>query len=207
MIKISLRQSYLRKMTLLAAFVSMTWLSSSGAQAALLLEPYVGAEYGSFKMDTVVGEGKSKTLGPRLGARVGYAIPLVFFALDYDYGLLKSTADGSGGGSKDSDLTRSSLFAEVGVKLPLVRGYVGYGFMNEWNFKDNAGDTKLKGTAIKAGVGFTGLPFVVVWLDYHLSNFNKVSSGGQEEDIGSGKPIKEASASTFMLTVSLPLEF
>lgn len=199
------------KAALLTALIGSTLIPTSEARAALLLEPYAGLELNqSVATVPVYGDGKFNSVGPHFGARLGYSIPLFFFALDYDYGSLNATAEASDDlRLKSGTLTRSNLFAEVGVKLPLVRAYVGYGLLDEWTFKGGADsqDLKLKGNSFKFGAGFSGFPFVVVWIDCIMSNFNKFAVDGTERDIKDGEIIKAAKATAYMLTVSIPFEF
>ena len=195
------------------AAMATAWIllaSASVARADLLLEPYAGLETGSFTADFSTSSSlKYTAAGAHLGARVGIAVPLIFVALDYDYGSLTSTVEKPTGTTYEAgSLTRTSLFAEVGLKIPLLRAYLGYGLMNDWTFAKATGsdDLKFKGNAYKAGVGFSGLPFVVVWIDYMVSTFTKYSAGSTEVDLNTSNTFKSATASSLMLTVSLPFE-
>ena len=178
------------------------------ANAGILLEPYVGAEFDNFAADiTSGGTLKYNDTGPHAGLRLGYQFPLIFVAADYDFGALNSSIDQpTGAGFKSGSVTRSSAFAEIGAKVPLLYAYVGYGFLNDWTFKQASGtnDLLFKGTAVKAGLSFTGLPFIAVTLEYMTSTFSKFATGGTETSIGTSATFKTASASTYMLTLSLP---
>lgn len=164
----------------------------SAANAGLLLEPYLGYEMGTVK-DNAAG----KMNGTLLGARVAWTAPLMFWAgLDYAT-TVSANFDSDTNGVADSDAKRSTLWAVVGVDFPiLLRGWVGYGLMNEIKLSDY--DNKLKGKSTKLGLSFTGLPFICLNLEYLMENFD-------EQSAGSLSP--EAKNTAYVLSVSLPWEF
>lgn len=182
------------------------------AEAGVLIEPLAGLEMGSFGADISSGGTlKYNYAGTHFGARVGYALPLIFVAVEYDYGMLNTSVDQPAGATyKAGSGTRSTAFAEAGVKIPfLLRAYVGYGFLNDWTFKDalTTDSLKFSGTAYKAGVAFTGLPFIEVGLDIQTSTFTKYNAGASDITMDSTQTFKSATASSFMLTVGLPFDF
>lgn len=185
---------------------------ASSARASILLEPYVGYELGQFAMTAAdVNDYKYNMGGVAVGGRLGYSATLVSFglwgALDYSMANYStSVASQPAGGTATGDpATRSSLFIDVGVKLPLLQAHVGYAPMNSMVMKATGGDLKYEGSAMKLGVGFSGLPFIAINLDYIASTFNKyTSAAGTTTDISSGQTISKATATTYMLNVSLP---
>lgn len=158
---------------------------TSVSQAGLLLEPYLSYESGTQK-----GDVEGKMTGTSLGARIGWTAPVFFWAaLDGSTGTVTSKPDVGA----DDEGKRTSLYATVGVDFPiLVRGWIGYGLMNEIKF-DTAG--KAKGSATKLGVGFTGLPFISLNVELINEKFDDLE--GATVDI-------ENSATVF--SVSLPLD-
>lgn len=192
----------LMRSTLLLVALS---LLSLPARAGLLLEPYLGYEFGDAKVKTTMGTGEWTTSGLAFGARVGMTFPIVFVALDYS--MANDLKFKGKDGTTDEDGSRSTLAAVVGAKLPLVRAYAGYAFLNDHTLKSNSGDVTLKGSGVKLGVGFTGFPIVSVNLEYLMSKFDKVKSNGNEVSIGSGQIYEEATANAFMLSVSAPFSF
>lgn len=174
---------------LLAAFAVVMGFASV-SNAGLLIEPYLGYEMGTFKD---AAEGKMD--GTALGARVAWTAPIFFWAgLDYTMGVsAKYKPDASG--QADSDAKRSTLHAVVGVDFPiLLRAWVGQSLMNEVKLDD----TTIKGSSTKLGVGFTGLPFISLNLEYIMETFDKNSQG----DFAT-KPKNTA----YLISVSLPWEF
>lgn len=163
----------------------------SAANAGLLLEPYLGYEMGTTK------DADGKLDGTQLGARVAWTAPIMFWAgLDYTMGV-SAKFKPSASGSTDSDAKRSTLYAVVGVDLPiLLRGWVGYGLMNELKLDDY--NTTLKGKSTKLGVSFTGLPFICLNLEYLMETFDKDSNGNLDP---------ETKNNAYVLSVSLPWEF
>ncbi|UOF01423.1 hypothetical protein [Bdellovibrio reynosensis] len=160
---------------------------TSVSQAGLLLEPYL-----SYEMGTMSGAQDGKTSGTGLGARIGWTAPVMFWAaLDGSTGTVTSKPDVGA----DDDGKRTSLYATVGVDFPiLVRGWLGYGLMNEVSF-DTAG--KVKGKATKIGIGFTGLPFVSL-------NVEMIKETFDDADGATMDPTLDNSAT--VLSVSLPLD-
>lgn len=182
-------------------FAVVLLFAAHPAKADLYLEPYLGYGSGELKL----GSSTYTMSGSGIGARVGFSLPIFFVAADYAMGSGKANLK-SGSGSS-GDYSSSDLFAVVGARLPLIRAYAGYGLMNSVTAKGNGADSTLTGTAMKFGVGFSGLPFVAINLEYITETYNKLKSGGAEYDIKSGGIIDKASAGMYMLTVSLPLTF
>ncbi len=162
---------------------------ASVSQASWMIEPYLGYEFGKVK-DSSPGE----ISGTNLGLRLAYRLPvLVWFGLDGTYGLTGTYKPDTGA---NSDMQRTSLYGVVGVDLPiLLRGWIGVNLMNEMKFKDYS-DNKLKGSGLKVGVGFTGLPFVSLNLEYINDKFDEYAGSSISP---------EAKTDSYMLSVSLPL--
>ena len=169
---------------------------TSTSHADLLVEPYLGYEMGSGS-DT---NGDFKTDAVNMGARLGWVSPLMLWvALDYNLGVSGNYKPDYAGGTNESS-KRSTLGAVVGLDFPiLVRGWIGYGFTNEIQL-DDANSTKIKGTNTKIGVGFTGLPFISLNLEYIKDDFKDVETDAGDSDF-------DGDHSSYMLSVSLPLEF
>ncbi len=173
----------------LLVIVALSLGFTSVSHANLLLEPYLGYEMGK----TTSSGTESKTELVNLGGRIGWASPIMLWlALDVNLGMNgKVKPDGSA----DQDATRNSYYAVAGLDFPiLVRGWVGYGFTNELKL-DNG---KYEGTGMKLGVGFTGLPFVSLNLEYLTDSYDKFDGASLST---------KTELSSYMLSVSLPLEF
>jgi hypothetical protein len=194
------------KYSVLFAGFLMVVLQAVPAHAGILVEPYIGYGLGNSKVAFAGGaEAKSDTYGSVLGARLGYQALLLFAAFDGSVGM--GTIKAANSASTDADYSDTKLFALVGARLPLVRAYAGYGFINNVTEKSTPNE-KLQGSAIKLGVGFTGLPFIAINFEYIASTYDKIDLGGgagmqSKSDAG----ISDLTANQYMLTVSLPLDF
>jgi len=88
----------------------------------------------------------------------------------------------------------------IGYEFPvLFRVYAGYIFSGTGTTKADDG-TKIEfneGTGSKVGVGFTGLPFVDINLEYRQMKYPEMTLGSTDTDT-------DTTYSTIMLGLSLP---
>ncbi len=162
------------------------------ANAGILLEPYLGYETGTQKSST--SSDNYSVMG--FGARVGYTLPLVWFGLDYSTGSGKLKSSGT-----DYDITGTNLFADVGIAIPLLRAWFGYGLQSTLTEKTAGGDAKITGDIMKIGAGFTGLPFIAINVEYLMYTPKKQTYGGVESTLSG------MSGTGLMLSVSAPFDF
>jgi Outer membrane protein beta-barrel domain len=174
----------------LFGLVAALVMKATPASADALVEPYLGYKMGTFDNNGAKGD----LTGVALGARVGFAFPVVFIAADYSV-LTGGSIDWDAAASGETDITGSDLYATVGVSLPLIRAYAGYGVMNKLK-PDGSAEIK-DGTHIKLGVGTTILPFVAINLDYQTSDWDKQGD----------TKIDGVKSNVFMLSASVPFEF
>jgi hypothetical protein len=182
------KESFMKKLFAVCALIIGF---SSVSHAGIMLEPYLGYEMGTTK------DNDGKLDGTQLGLRLAWTAPIMFWAgLDYTMGVsAKFKPDASG--APDSDAKRSTLYAVAGVDFPiLLRAWFGYGFKNELKLDDY--DQKLEGTSTKLGVGFTGLPFVSLNLEYLMEDYDKVNGNSLST---------HSKNNAYVLSVSLPWEF
>ncbi|MBX3022159.1 MAG: outer membrane beta-barrel protein [Bdellovibrionales bacterium] len=159
------------------------------AQAAILLEPYLG--YHTGKYDS--GSREYDLSGLNFGARLGYQNLGLQLGLDYMTGAWTVKTDPS------LDAEPSDLGLFVGYQFPvMMRVYGVYNLQSKNKAKSSAGSSTLEGSGIKLGVGFTSLPLVAVNLEYRSSTYTKVDGNSLS---------KNAKDNTYGLTVSLPLTF
>ncbi|MFV8258928.1 hypothetical protein ACNQKP_14060 [Bdellovibrio bacteriovorus] len=160
----------------------------SVSHADILLEPYLGYETGK----TTDPDGKID--GTVFGARVAYKTPIMLWVgVDGAFGLSGTSKPDAGG---DETSKRSSVYGVVGIDLPiLLRGWLGVSLKNEVDLEDSG---KLSGKSTKLGVGFTGLPFLSLNLEYLKDTFDELDGNSLATD---------AQSETVMFSVSLPLEF
>lgn len=164
-------------------------VGAAQAQAGILLEPYLGYHTGDFGQAT-----KNDTSGVSFGARAGYQTMGFMFGVDYMTG--KWTSDST----PKADVTPTDIGVFVGYNFPvLLRVYGVYGFKDEAKAEASGNSNKFEGDgSIKLGVGFTGLPFVSLNLEYITNKFDEVNGN---------KITPEAEGKFYGLTVSLPLDF
>lgn len=162
------------------------------AKAGLLIEPLVGYSTGSFD-----GESSSDFSGTSYGGRLGYQN--LGFQMGLDYLNSSLTMD-------DSDYSKlefSEWAGFVGFEFPiLLRVYAGYIFTasGETKYDSGAGKQLLEvtgGTGSKFGVGFTGLPFLDINLEYRKGSFSEFDLGGTTFN-------QSIDYQSYMLSISLP---
>lgn len=152
---------------------------SSFAHAGILIEPYLGYEMGDLKRaQPLSSEFTDKLSANGMGMRLGYKFLLPWVALDYT--TFSGKAKNGDPALTDYDYTKSQLGAVAGVDLPLIRGWVGHGFSNNFTQKDAGGDVKYTGTYTKVGVGFGFIPFVSLNAEYIINTYEKIDIGGTE---------------------------
>lgn len=160
----------------------------SVSHADILIEPYLGYETGK----TTDPDGKLN--GSHLGLRLAYKTPVMLWVgVDYTAGI---SGQFEPDGASKEDAKRSTLSGVVGIDLPiLLRAWVGVGLTND--MKVDSG--KLEGKNVKVGVGFTGLPFVSLNLEYIKDTWDKFD--------GNAIPTGDAQNESVAFSVSLPLQF
>ena len=159
----------------------------TNARADLLIEPLVGYSYGRFTTE-IPGEDDATAKGPSYGGRLGYSN--LGFQLGVDY--LNSTLDLA---DTSDNLKASEWAGFIGFKFPiLLRAYAGYIFSGTGEL----GNMDLsKGTGPKFGLGFTGLPFININLEYRKISYDKVKVGSVTLDNDTGY-------NAYMISLSLP---
>lgn len=172
------------KKFLLALVFFFAALGITQVANAALFEPYVG--YGMGKM----GGSTTYTLsGVYYGARLAYVSGPFFIGGEYQGA--KMTWDTS----PNSDRSMTDLGAVIGYDLSVARLYATY-FLSSENKHDSSG---IKGTAIKAGVGFKLMQPIAMNIEYYMGTYTKSDSGSS---LGSN-----VNANVIMANLSLPLEF
>lgn len=157
------------------------------SKADILIEPYVGYEMGK----TTDPDGK--LTGSQLGLRLAYKTPLMLW-VGADYTMGSGETDPDVGAKEDAK--RSTLSGVVGIDFPiLLRAWVGVGLTNDIK----VGDYKFEGKNVKVGLGFTGLPFVSLNLEYIKDTWDKWD--------GPIDLTTDVQNESYVFSVSLPLEF
>lgn len=147
--------------------VAVLFLGMSTAHAGFLLDPYFNY-VASGSADFASG---ASVTGTELGARLGWDFMGLGVGADvlasgkYTYSLNGTTADS----------TPSYYGVFVSYKFPIIiRAYAAYLLSN----KENISGGDFKGSGMKLGVQYTGLPFVAIGLEYFSSSYDKIEAGG-----------------------------
>jgi hypothetical protein len=174
--------------------VLFTFLSQ--AKAAILVEPLVGTTV-LYKLMPDAASEEQGQLGSAYGGRLGFQ--KLGFQLGVDY--LNSSVKMQDK-NFDDNLKMEEWAAFVGIKLPILfRLYGGYIFSSQATGKSQDQDyTYNKGSGAKVGLGFTGIPFINLNLEYRYGSFSQFELGGVKSD-------EDTKYSAVMFTVSLPMKF
>lgn len=192
-------------MTLRRLILILTLLSSfvaAEAHAGVLVEPMVGYQFG----DGDEGSTDHTYSGPFLGGRLGYQTLGLMLGLDYRLATFEDKAENTAGVTKD-DQKQQKIGAFVGYNLPIMlRAWASYYFDVSTEDDDsrnaNKGD-KYSGDGIGLGIGFTGLPFISLNLEYHSFSYDEFENAST----GSKSSVSDFDASEILFSVSLPLDF
>lgn len=148
----------------------------SSAYGGILIEPHWGYNLVG-KVDGL--SNTTKYNGNQYGARLGAQKFGLMGGLDYTHSTFtyKTVAP-----VESDDKSRDQLGVFVGYKFPILLRFWGeYNFFDKTKQSANGSNhasgyyTKGHGTAL--GVGFTGLPFLSVNLEYKTSSYNDSSAG------------------------------
>jgi hypothetical protein len=189
----------LRFTRLLVTFFILFAFNTPAAKAGLLIEPLIGYSFNTkLKLDEP-GETENKGSGTSYGGRLGYQN--LGFSLGLDY--LKSSI-GLDDKAYKSDVSMSEWAAFVGFRFPiLIKVYAAYIFSatGETDYLDGT-TQKLsfsEGAGTKFGVGFTGIPFIDINLEYRSGTFGEYRYGGFR--------VKEnTNYSSYLLSLSAPFD-
>lgn len=169
---------------------------SSQAKADLLVEPVVGFNLGS-KFEIENSDSYTGGTGGAFGARLGYQN--LGFQLGLDYLNSSINMDDN---DFDENVSLSEFAGFVGFEFPiLVRVYAGYIFSANGETTKNDATVKVtEGTGTKFGIGFTGLPFIDINLEFRSGKFGSLESDGTEFN-------NEVTYQSMMLGLSAPFAF
>ncbi|MDD0853320.1 outer membrane beta-barrel protein [Halobacteriovorax sp. GB3] len=178
------------------------------AQAGVLVEPYLG-----YRLVSGEDSNSSKTEydynGSVIGGRLGYQFLGFMGGLDYSRGLgAYELEQKDSSGTSKNDYTQSSFGLFAGYELPiLLRAWVTYWMSNKLEGDSGAvnGD-EFNGSGYGLGIGFTGLPFVSLNLEYRNMTYDEFfdKAAGTTTALSGDS---EIGMSEILLSVSLPLDF
>lgn len=156
-----------------------------GANADILLEPYVGLGTGKSTLDGDGLDEEDSGSFNTIGGRAAYTLLGFEFGADYEI-------------DKGSDFSRNHLSAYVGFQFPVLFKIWGEIPINSTLKVDSAEDADISlAKGMSLGAAFTGLPFVHINLEIESTDYT-----GEVSDVDFD--IKYAS---YLLSVSMPFEF
>ena len=177
------------------------FLFSFQAKAEILIEPLVGYNLAT-SIDIDGQDNYTGGSGLGFGGRLGYQKLGFQLGLDYLHSDIDLNDDDFG---KNVSMNEFAAFA--GFEFPLlVRIYAGYIFSatGDSSYYDDFGmrkDLELSGgTGSKFGIGFTGLPFLCINLEYRRGKFD-------EYDLGNTTVGEDVTYSSYLLSLSVPFVF
>lgn len=156
------------------------------AQASLRVEPFLGYHMGNDKNTP-----ENDVKGSEMGARVGFST--LGFALGGE--LSKGMYEVDSNPSQDLEPTNMGVFASFEFPI-LVRVYGTYIF----NSKSDYSSYEIEGNGTRLGVGFTGLPFIAINVEYINMKYDDCSGSALCAAFG------EYKTSMYGINVSLPLD-
>lgn len=186
--------------------ISVLLLSSSAANAGILIEPYVGFGIGSGE-DGDTPKTEYDLNSPFIGGRLGYQALGFMAGLDYTKGMESDFESKTSGTTSKVDGDQQTIGAFVGYNLPaLLRVWVGYYFSHKIEVQSGSsvGD-EFKGGGYGLGVGFTALPLLSINLEYRmhtLDEYKDASTGSTSALNGNN----EIDFNQIMISASLPLD-
>jgi hypothetical protein len=176
-----------QRIVLLSLLIS---LFSANTFAGILIDPYVGFGNSTTTLDQASGSYSDDSTDSvsAVGGRLGYSFLLLSAGIDYQM----ATID---------DAKRTNTSAFVGFDLPiLLRVWAEYTLSSQIDDDDLDSNIDISlDSGYSVGIGFTGLPFVSINLEVEQHNYTY-------ENVPTLGELEVASA-TYLLSVSLPLDF
>jgi hypothetical protein len=189
-----------------------TLVFSTASQASLLIEPFLG--YSMMDVDqatTPARKGEANGLG--YGARLGAQFMGLMGGFQYDSAMSAELESTNGLVTTKDDLKRTHMGVFVGYNLPIMFRFWGTYFFNsevegEDSENSNGGvnyidaTETLSGSGYGLGLGWTGLPFLSINLEYRKFEYD------EEEDTNSTPTTSnidpKIETSEIMISVSFP---
>ncbi|MDZ4662222.1 MAG: hypothetical protein SGJ18_11455 [Pseudomonadota bacterium] len=176
-------------------------LLAASVSQAVYIDPYFGflvASTVSTEVPSTPSTSEGDISGSGIGLRLGWSF--VGLAVGVDYQMTstteKQTAGSAVGQETKSKVTNLGIFADYELPILPLRVYGAY-ILDSTIDPETAGSADTKGSGIKIGAGFTGLPFVAINLDYSTLKYDESSPASAVAF--------ESNAKIVMLSVSLPL--
>lgn len=175
------------------------------ANAGFLIEPYLGYSISSGE-DGMAPATKWEQTALFFGARLGYQALGFMGGLDFAHGMEAEIEETSGGTVTKVDVDQNTFGAFFGYNFPIMlRVWGAYYFSSVLGVQSGAGlGADIKGSGYGLGVGYTGLPFVALNLEYRRLTFDEAESvTGQTIKFTSEE---EQDFNQIMLSLSIPFD-
>ena len=181
-------------------------------RAGVLVEPYLGFAIGADGETSVAGTAYDNSYASvTMGGRLGYQFLGFMGGIDYSMQNFSLKSKSSSNSDKD-DVKKNQLGLFVGYDFPiLLRAWGTYFLSGSVEGKDanvandqvfSSNDKFSDGSGYALGVGFSGLPFVSINLEYRTMEYGKFARSNNSS-VAYGKKL---SLSEILLSVSLPLD-
>jgi hypothetical protein len=193
--------SFKKSLLLLVACFSLS------ANAGFLVEPYLGYKMGSGDRSTNPTTDIDYS-SPTFGARLGYQFLGLMAGVDYSLASFDLTQEQSGSSDTVNSMKQSTFGLFVGYDFPILLRAWGAMYFDS-NLEDddsrnsNLGD-EFGGDGYGLGVGFTGLPFVSINLEYRSLSYDDFTDASNSAN--DGTLANPYDVSEIILSVSLPLD-
>jgi hypothetical protein len=196
----------MNKLVRILAAMTVVFAFSHAAFAGFHVEPFVGYSLsGDFDQEvggSTLNSGDYTSNGPQLGARVGYGMLGFFGAVEYELSPMLAAPDDND--YDDVDINQTLMGVALGYEFPIaIRAYATYIFSAEGKGSLDNVDPVYRGSGIKLGVGYTGLPFIAINLEVTQLTYDDVESDSSSFD----DDFDSFTANYYTLSVSAPFDF
>ena len=186
---------------------------SQMSRANIYLEPYVGYGTGSFKADytdalmgtgLVDGKIKGVAYGGKLGTSYGVvALGVDVMGVDWQDDFTNTVSNATGKSKMKGMLPGAFL----GIKLPMIKFGATYFFSSKIKEEfDGGGSAEIKNSGFKVGLGYSGIPFFAINVDYVALNSSAADFDAGAGGMGSFDTFS-SKLSFYMVGISFPLDF
>lgn len=189
-------------------FVILLFVTNS-AFAGFLIEPYLGYSLnGKGDVSALSTNYSSEYSSLTYGGRIGYSYLGLMAGIDYSLQNPELESSASGTTYKD-EIKKNQLGLFVGYKFPIMlRAWATYFLNAEFKGTQSSGthfieniDKFEDGSGYALGVGYTGLPFLSINLEYRAIEYDKWKSDGA--DVTS--VTEKMNLNEILLSLSVPL--
>ena len=178
-------------------------LSIKVASAGILIEPYIGYNFGTMEGEKIQGIALDYYyLGPNFGGRVGGSFLGFELGVDYNTGTYKMKWSEVPAGVTLPEFSASNLGVFAGFSFPiLIRGWVSYYINSSYEDVDK---NKYSGSGYSIGVGLRPIPIPLPFIslcfnaEYRQINLDELDAAGTTS-------VVDREVTEIMVSVSTPI--